>query len=87
MCLSTEILGYLAAACTTLAILPQAVRIWRTRSAADVSLAMYVLCVVGLILWILYGIRIHSLPVIVANVISVMLASAALAGKIRFGPK
>jgi MtN3 and saliva related transmembrane protein len=80
----TETFGYLAAACTTFAFVPQAIRVWRTRSAEDISLAMYVILVAGVMLWIIYGARIHSLPVVAANVVSLLLAGAVLAGKLRF---
>jgi len=82
--LSNEVLGYLAATGTTLAFLTQVVRVWRTRSAEDISLAMYLLFIAGVILWILYGLAIHSMPVIVANSVTLVLASAVLVGKFRF---
>ena len=80
----TETLGYLAAACTTIAFVPQALHVWRTRSAEDISLAMYVILVAGVILWIVYGLLIHSLPLVAANAVSLLLAGAVLAGKLRF---
>ena len=80
----TELLGYVAAACTTFAFLPQVVRVWRTRSARDISLAMYLVMVAGIALWILYGLRIHSSPLVAANAVSLRLAGAVLAGKLRF---
>ena len=87
MRLSTDTLGYLAAAGTTLAFLPQVIRVWRTRSAEDISLAMYVLFMAGVALWIAYGVRIHSLPVIAANGTALLLAGAVLAGKLKFGAR
>ena len=80
-----ELLGYAAAACTTLAFVPQAVRVWRTRSAGDISLGMYLLFMAGVALWVWYGARIGSLPLIVANTSSMLLAGAVLVGKLRFG--
>lgn len=80
----TELLGYVAAACTTFAFLPQVVRVWRTRSARDISLAMYLVMVTGIALWIVYGLRIHSSPLVAANAVSLLLAGAVLAGKLRF---
>jgi MtN3 and saliva related transmembrane protein len=85
--LSTELLGYLAATGTTLAFLPQVLRVWRTRSAEDISLVMYLLFMAGVALWILYGMRIHSLPVVVANATALVLAGAVLVGKLRFASK
>lgn len=80
----TEALGFLAAACTTFAFVPQALRVWRTRSADDISLAMYVILVTGVILWIAYGALIRSAPLVAANVVSLLFAGAVLAGKLRF---
>ena len=77
----TEALGYAAAACTTFAFLPQAIRVWRTRSAEDVSLSMYLIIIVGVCLWIVYGLRIHSAPLIAANAITLLLAIAVVVGK------
>jgi MtN3 and saliva related transmembrane protein len=78
----TEGIGFTAAACTTFAFVPQAVRVWRRRSAEDISLAMYSIMVAGVALWIVYGWIIRSAPLVAANVVS--LAGAVLAGKLRF---
>ncbi len=84
----TETLGFAAAGCTTFALVPQVVRIWRRRSAEDISLAMYLTMVAGVILWIVYGMRIHSAPLVAANAVSLGLACAVLIGKLRFrGPR
>jgi len=80
----TEAIGYIAAACTSFAFLPQALRIWRTRSAEDISLAMYLILVTGVVLWIAYGALIRSAPLVAANTTSLLLAGAVLAGKLRF---
>lgn len=80
----TEAIGYLAAACTTFSFVPQAVRVWRTRSAEDISLAMYVILVSGVVTWIVYGALIRSAPLVAANVVSLLLAGSVLAGKLRF---
>jgi MtN3 and saliva related transmembrane protein len=81
----TQTMGFIAAACTTFAFVPQVVRVWRTRSADDISLAMYVVMVAGILVWIVYGTRIHSAPLIAANVVSLVLAGAVLIGKLKFG--
>ena len=81
----TEWLGYAAAACTTFALVPQVILVWRTRSAGDLSLAMYLIMTAGVGLWIVYGMRIHSRPLVAANGVTLVLALAVLAGKWRFG--
>lgn len=77
-------IGYLAAALTTGAFLPQVVKVWRTRSVADISLGMYVGFVLGVALWIVYGILIRSVPVVAANGATLALATAVLVAKVRF---
>jgi MtN3 and saliva related transmembrane protein len=81
----TQTMGFIAAACTTFAFVPQVLRVWRTRSADDISLAMYVVMVAGILIWIVYGARIHSAPLVAANAVSLVLAGAVLVGKLRFG--
>lgn len=79
------LIGFVAAILTTIAFVPQLVRIWRTRSAKDISLAMYTLFTLGIVLWLVYGILIESWPLIAANCITLLLAGAVLVMKIRFG--
>lgn len=66
-----EILGFIAAILTTMSFLPQALRIRRQRSAADVSLVMYLMMVSGQALWLAYGFVIGSPSLIAANVVSI----------------
>ena len=80
----TQTIGFLAAACTTLAFVPQVIHVWTKRSAADISLAMYLVFIAGVSLWTLYGLRIHSLPVVLANSVTLFLAAAVLVGKLKF---
>jgi MtN3 and saliva related transmembrane protein len=81
---ATTILGSAAGTLTTLALLPQAVRIWRTRSAEDVSAATYATTSAGIALWVAYGVRIRSMPVIVFNLVTLALALLILALKAHF---
>ena len=77
--------GYAAAACTTSAYIPQVLRVWRTRSTNDISLKMFLVLVTGLSLWLTYGIWRGEWPLIIANSITLMLASTILYFKIRHG--
>ena len=81
---ATDAIGFGAATCTTLAFVPQVMKVWRTRSTADISLTMYVVFVVGLLQWLLYGIALNSWPVILANAVTMGLAGAVLAMKLCF---
>ena len=79
-----ETLGFIAGACTTAAFLPQVIQVWRTRSAADISLWMYCVFLFGVALWLAYGIFMAALPLILTNSITLLLAGAVLAMKLRF---
>lgn len=79
------LIGYPAAVLTTAAFVPQAWRSWRTRDLSGISLPMYALFTLGVALWCAYGFAIGSLPVIVANGITLVPASVVLALKIASG--
>lgn len=81
----TSIIGFTAAILTTVAFVPQITKIWRTRSAKDVSLGMYSLFTIGVMLWLVYGILIDSWPIILANCVTLLLAGAVLVMKVKFG--
>ncbi|HVS26042.1 MAG TPA: SemiSWEET transporter [Burkholderiales bacterium] len=80
-----NILGFVAGILTTLAFVPQAWRVWKTRSVKDISLGMYIIFTSGVGLWLVYGIVIHSLPLILANSVTFVLAAFILIMKIRLG--
>ena len=65
-----DLFGFSAALLTTIAFLPQLYKTWQTKSAEDVSLIMLILFLTGLICWIIYGSKIHSTPILVANVVT-----------------
>ena len=75
--------GSLAGCLTTIAFIPQVVRTWKTRSAQDISLFMFLLFSCGVLLWLTYGIMLHALPIIVANGITLVLSTSILAMKVR----
>ena len=82
-----EWLGLLAGALTTTAFVPQVWQVWKTKSAKDISLGMYSLFVLGVALWLGYGLLANALPVVVANTITLVLAVAVLMMKIVFDAK
>ena len=79
-----DLLGLAAGTLTTCAFIPQVLRTWRTRSAQDISLVMFLLFSLGVALWIVYGVVIQSTPVIVANGVTFVLALAILVMKLYF---
>jgi len=64
-------LGLLAGVMTSCAVLPQIYRAVRTRQVRDISVWQPVLLVVGMGLWLLYGILINDMPLIAANTFSI----------------
>lgn len=80
-----DVVGFGAAALTTLAFVPQAVLTWKQRRAEGVSLGMYVVFVIGVACWLAYGVLIGSAPIIVANIITLALSGFILAMKLRHG--
>ncbi len=78
-------LGLTAGALTTLAYLPQVVKTWKSKSTKDISTGMFVALCLGLLMWIFYGFSISSMPVIVANIVSLVLVFIVLALKIKYG--
>ncbi|MBM3573871.1 MAG: hypothetical protein FJX52_16165 [Alphaproteobacteria bacterium] len=82
---SLNILGLAAAACTTFAFVPQVTKAWRSRSTKDISLGMFLLMVIGIVLWLLYGALRLDIPLIAANATTLALASTILYLKLRHG--
>ncbi|MHB1023218.1 MAG: SemiSWEET transporter [Acidobacteriaceae bacterium] len=79
-----EIIGFMAAFCTTVSFVPQLIRVIQLRSARDISLGMFLLFSFGVLLWLIYGIFIHSKPVIVSNGATLILSVSILVLKLRF---
>ncbi len=79
--------GAIAAILTTVAFFPQLVRTWQTKSADDVSYLMLVLFITGVLLWAIYGLKIHALPVVIANIITFLLNLSILILKLIFNSK
>ena len=79
-----DLIGLLAGVLTTIAFVPQLLKIYATKSGKDVSARMFVMFSAGVALWLVYGIMIRSLPVIIANVVTLALALAIMALKVRY---
>lgn len=79
-----EIIGLIAAALTTSSFLPQVYKAWKHKSTKDISLTMYLAFLLGIILWLVYGIAIDSLSIIIANTITIVLAVLIIIAKIKY---
>lgn len=80
---TTDFIGYFSAFLTTFAFVPQAYHSWKTRDLSGVSLPMYSLFTAGVTGWIIYGLKIGSWPVILANIITLILACIVLILKLK----
>ncbi len=78
----TASIGMLAAFLTTLAFVPQVIRVIQTRDTHAISLLMYLLFSVGVALWLLYGLLLGLWPVVLANGITLALALVVIAFKL-----
>lgn len=76
--------GYCAAVLTTCSFVPQAWHTWRSRDVSGISLGMYVVFATGVLLWLCYGLMMGAWPLVVANAITLSLALAILAMKLRW---
>jgi len=79
-----EIVGLIAGVLTTAAYVPQVYKTWKTKSAGNISLLMYITMFIGIILWLIYGIHLNSLAMVVANVVTAVLTMIILIFKIRY---
>ena len=79
-----DLFGFLAALLTTIAFLPQVYKTWKTKSADDVSFTMLILFITGLICWIIYGLKIDSIPIVLANIITFIFNFSILILKINY---
>ncbi len=75
-------LGYAAAALTTGSFVPQALLTLRTRDVSGISLGMYAAMTLGVALWLAYGLALRQWPIVVANGVTLVLASTILLAKL-----
>ena len=82
--MNIDIFGYFAAVLTTAAFLPQLIKTLKTKKADDVSLTTLIMFIMGVLFWIIYGYKISSLPILIANFITLSLNLLILISKIYF---
>jgi MtN3 and saliva related transmembrane protein len=78
------IIGLMAALFTTVALVPQLMKVWKTKSTKDISTGMFTLYCGGVFLWFVYGAYIGDLPIILANSIAFVQALAILVFKLKY---
>ena len=78
MSFNIELTGFIAAILTTVAFIPQVYKVWQTKSVSGMSLTMYLIFFCGVLLWLVYGLIINSLPMIIGNAVTIVLTSIIL---------
>lgn len=79
--------GVAAGTLTTIAFIPQVIKTWRSRSADDISMFMFLLFSTGVLMWLVYGLTLNSWPMIIANGITLILAISIIVMKVVFDIK
>jgi len=79
-----DLIGFLAAVLTTASFVPQALHTFRTRDVSGISLVMYSAFTAGVALWLVYGLLLGAWPIVIANIVTLSLASSILVMKLRY---
>lgn len=80
-----EILGIVAGLCTTSAVIPQLRKAFKTKKTDDVSIGMFVVLIIGFVLWIIYGVKQSDFPIVLTNGISLALNSLMIILILKYG--
>lgn len=79
----TFIIGNIAAVLTSVSFLPQAIKIIKTKDTKSISLPMYIMFVIGIALWLVYGFMRDDMPLILANIVTLTLSGLILGFKVK----
>jgi MtN3 and saliva related transmembrane protein len=77
-------IGLVAGTLTTTAFVPQVYRIWQRKHADDISASMFVIFITGVALWLYYGLMLQAWPIIIANGVTLVLATTILILKYHY---
>ena len=75
---------FFAAFCTTISFLPQAIKVFKTKSTKDISLYMFLIFTIGVLSWLICGLIINDMPIILANAVTLILSFFILIYKIKY---
>ena len=79
-----NIVGFTAGALTTIAFVPQVIKIWKSKRASDISMGTFAIFSFGVTMWLLYGIQLGAVPIILANGMTLVLSLIILFFKIKY---
>ncbi len=81
---SIQLLGLAAGTITSITFLPQVIKIWKTKSAKDLSVAMLLLLMLGVSMWLAYGILVKDIAIIYTNSMVLAMGMVMLYFKYHF---
>lgn len=82
-----EMVGYVGGVMSSISFLPQVIKIWKTKSAEDLSMLTLIFLTCNITIWLTYGILIGSTPMWLTNAILLVMVSCLIYFKIKFKPK
>jgi MtN3 and saliva related transmembrane protein len=82
---SSEYLGLVAGFFTTFAVVPQIMRVYKLKSAREISIIYNTTMLFGILLWLVYGIVLGLVPIIIWNIIGALLIFLLLLAKLKYG--
>jgi MtN3 and saliva related transmembrane protein len=78
------IVGIVAAVLSTIALLPQVVRVWKTKSVNDISVGMCLFMTTSQVMWLIYGGIVGETPIVASNIVVLMQTMAMLRFKTKY---
>ena len=82
---SSEILGLVGGFFTTFAVVPQIMRVYKLKSAREISILYNAMMLLGILIWLAYGIVLGLVPIIIWNIIGAVLIILLLVSKLKYG--
>jgi len=79
-----ELLGFIGGALTSFSLVPQVWRLFRLKSAREISLPFSLFLLAGMVCWLVYGVALDLVPVIIWNAISLVLTAAMTYAKLKY---
>jgi MtN3 and saliva related transmembrane protein len=79
-----EIIGLIAGLLTNFAVIPQIIKIYRSKSARDISFLYNTMMFTGVLMWLAYGIISRRPSLIFWNILGTLLNSWLLLAKIKY---
>ena len=81
----TDYIGYIAGLVVTVSLIPQILRVYKLKSAREISVLYTTLLLAGMLLWLIYGIVLGLVPIILWNVAGAVLTTLLLLAKLKYG--